>query len=64
MAEVPDLREGCSIHATSEIRNGTSLSLKGVLDLGQRVSGLVRRSNSVGRQQIVGGVTLETTEER
>jgi len=32
--EVPDFREGCSVCAASEVRNGTCLSLEGILDLG------------------------------
>ena len=41
VAEVPDLREGFSAVAASEVRNGAGLSLERILDLGQRVGSLV-----------------------
>ena len=41
VAEVPDLREVFSTVAASEVRNGASLSLESILDLGQRVGSLV-----------------------
>ena len=34
MTKVPNLIERCSVVDTSEVRNGTSLSLQSVLDLG------------------------------
>lgn len=64
MAEVPNIREGCSVRAASEVWKGTSLSLEGVLDLSQWVGSLVRGDNAIGSQQIVGGVLLEATKER
>jgi len=60
MAKVPNLREGRPVVVASEVWKGTSLSLEGVLDLGQRVGSLVRGGNAVGGQQVVGGVSLET----
>lgn len=64
MAVVPDLGEGCSVLAAPEVWKCANLGLEGVLDLGQRVGSLVRGSDTVGSQHIIGGVSLETTEER
>ena len=41
VTEVPDLREGLSNVAASEVWKGTGLSLESILDLGQRVGSLV-----------------------
>lgn len=63
MTKVPDLIERCSVVDASEVWNGTGLGLHGVLDLGQRVGGVVRGNDAIGGEHIVGGVSLETTGE-
>ena len=60
VAKVPNLIERCSVVGASDEWKSTSLSLGSVLDFSKWVGGLIRGSDAVGGQEIVGRVSLET----
>lgn len=63
MAKVPNLREELPAIRASEIWKGANLCSESILDLAQRVSGLVRGSDTVGSQQVISWVSLESAGE-